>query len=80
MTFLGDKRPSEAGAVLRVGYCSAIVIPENPEMLHVIRQHPKLKGYIAPKSPKSTLIIKHDSNADNFFRRCEEYGFKLKLL
>ncbi|KHE93461.1 MAG: hypothetical protein K8F52_15130 [Candidatus Scalindua rubra] len=78
--FLGDKRPSEAGGVLRVGYCSAIVIPENPEMLHVIRQHPKLKGYIAPKSPKGTLIIKHNSNADNFFRRCEEYGFKLKLL
>ena len=78
--FLGDKRPSEAGAVLRVGYCSAIVIPEDPEMLHVIRQHPKLKGYIAPKSPKDTLLIKHNSNADNFFRRCEEYGFKLKLL
>ncbi|MFQ5787943.1 MAG: hypothetical protein ACE5H1_08165, partial [Thermodesulfobacteriota bacterium] len=78
--FLGEKKPSVSGAVLHVGYCSAIVIPEDPEMLHVICQHPKLKGYIAPKSPKGTLIIKHDSNADNFFRRCEKYGFKLKLL
>ncbi|WP_133112059.1 hypothetical protein [Candidatus Scalindua japonica] len=78
--FLGDKKPSEVGAVLRVGYCSAIVIPEDPEMLYVIRQHPKLKGYIAPKSPKGMLIIKHNSSADNFFQRCKEYGFKLKLL
>jgi len=78
--FLGDKKPSETGGVLRMGYCSAIVIPEKPETLDVIRQHPKLKGYIAPYSPKGTLIIKHDSNTNNFFRRCEEYGFKLKLL
>ncbi len=27
-----------------------------------------------------TLLIKHDSNANNFFRRCEEYGYNLKLL
>ncbi len=78
--FLGGREPSKTGGVLRAGYCSAIVIPEDPEMLCVIRQHPKLKGYIAPKSPKGTLIIKHDSNADNFFQRCEEYGFKLKNL
>ncbi len=56
----------------------AIIVPDNPELLGHIRAHPKLKGYIAPHSPKGLLMIKPESNPDNFYRRCKAYGFDIK--
>ncbi len=72
-----EDQPKPQGA-LHIRYCSAIVVPDNPELLGHIRAHPKLKGYIAPHSPKGLLMIKPESNPDNFYRRCKEYGFDIK--
>lgn len=72
-----EGQPQPQGT-LHMRYCSAIVIPDNLELLGHIRAHPKLKGYIAPHSPKGLLMIKPESNPDNFYRRCREYGFDIK--
>jgi hypothetical protein len=75
---LGTK--SKLGGEVAMAYCSAIVKPENEAVLKAIRQHPKLKGYIAPHSPPGYLIIKENSDPDNFIWRCRELGFEVKPL
>jgi len=79
-TFLEDKTQIEINGMLEVSYCSAIVKPEHPRMLQVIRQHPRLKGYLTSQSPPGYLLIKYGSRADNFIRKCREYGFDVKFL
>ncbi len=78
--FLEGQSQLKMEGLLRMLYCSAIIKPENPELLSVIRSHPKLKGYIEPRSPKGYLLIKDNASAVNFIRRCEEYGFKVEPL
>ena len=56
------KRGGEVG----VKYCSALVKPEDGEVLEQIRKHPKLKGYIEPGAPPGYLLIKPGSRPDNF--------------
>jgi hypothetical protein len=60
---------------LQFSYCSGLVIPENEEVARAIRQHPKLKGYLAPNAPPSLLLIKPNSDPNNFIVRCRELGF-----
>jgi hypothetical protein len=74
-----EKKPEIEG-VLRIHACSAIVKPENPAMLSTIRNHNKLKGYIDPSGPPGYLLVKSTSNAVNFIKRCQEYGFEVKPL
>lgn len=75
---LGTKR--QAGGLLRIAYCSAIVKPEDGDVAKAVRQHPKLKGYLAPKAPAGYLLIKPGSNPNNFVLRCRELGFQVRLL
>lgn len=73
-SFLEMEEGTQSEGALQMRYCSAIVIPDNLELLTRIRSHPKLKGYIAPNSPSGFLLIKPESNPDNFYRRCREYA------
>ncbi len=65
---------------LKYRYCSGIVKPATPEMAKAIRAHPRLKGYIEPGAPTGYLLIKPNSNFDNFLVRCRELGFELLSL
>ena len=78
--FFETQQQHPVGGVLRMRYCSAIVRPDNPELIPVIRSHPKLKWYIEPNSPKGYLLIKSESNPYNFIQRCKEFGFEVKSL
>ena len=71
---------SKLGGEIALGYCSAIVKPENAEVLAAIRAHPKLKGYLEAHPPPGYLIIKLGSDPDNFIMRCRELGFTVKPL
>ncbi len=71
---------SKLGGEVAMAYCTAIVKPENAAVLKAIREHPKLKNYLAPHSPPGYLIIKENSDPDNFIRRCRELGFEVKSL
>ncbi len=75
---LGTK--SKLGGEIAMAYCTAIVKPENAAVLKAIREHPKLKNYLAPHSPPGYLIIKENSDPDNFIFRCRELGFTVKSL
>lgn len=75
---LGTK--SKLGGEIALAYCTAIVKPENADVLEAIRLHPKLKGYLATHSPPGYLIIKVNSDPDNFIWRCRELGFTVKLV
>jgi len=74
-----EEKP-EIDGVLCIQACSAIVKPENPAMLSIIRNHSKLKGYIDPGGPPGYLLVKSTSNPANFIKRCREYGFEVKPL
>jgi hypothetical protein len=69
---------SRAGGVLGVRFCSALVKPENPDVLEAIREHPRLKGYLEPGAPPGYLLIKARSDPANFLHRCRELGFQIK--
>ncbi len=60
--------------------CSALVKPENAEVLAAIREHPQLKGYIEPGAPPGYLLVKMQSDPNNFVRRCQNLGFEVKML
>jgi hypothetical protein len=75
---LGTK--SQLGGELGIRACSALVRPENVEVLEAIRKHPKLKGYIEPGAPPGHLLIKNCSDPHNFVMRCRELGFRIKAL
>jgi hypothetical protein len=68
------------GGEIRIRVCSAIVQPETAEVLDAIRQHRRLKGYLEAGAPKGYLLIKQQSNPSNFVQRCEELGFRVRLL
>jgi hypothetical protein len=71
---------SKLGGEIALGYCRALVKPENAEVLAAIRAHPKLKGYLGAHSPPGYLIIKESSDPNNFILRCRELGFTVKPL
>jgi hypothetical protein len=68
------------GGEIRIRGCSAIVQPENAEVLDAIRQHSGLKGYLEPGAPNGYLLIKQGSNPANFVQRSKELGFRVTLL
>ena len=68
-----DKPAARGGIHYRA--CSALLKPENAEVLNAIREHPRLKGYLEPGAPKGYLLIKSESNPANFVARCKELGF-----
>ena len=75
---LGTK--SKMGGMIGIRGCSALVKPKEPEILTVIRQHPKLKGYLEAGAPPGYLLIKSSSNRKNFVQRCRELGFEVRSL
>jgi hypothetical protein len=68
------------GGEIGVKYCSALLKPEDDEVLEAIRKHPKLKGYLEPGAPAGYLLIKPQSRPDNFVFRCRDLGFKVTLI
>ncbi|MFM9964043.1 MAG: hypothetical protein ACKV2Q_22805 [Planctomycetaceae bacterium] len=68
---------SPRGGRMLFAHCSGVVIPENDEVAKAIRQHPRLKGYLAPNAPPGLLLIKPDSDPSNFITRCRELGFEV---
>lgn len=70
--------PLVGGEVVVVG-CSALVKPENPQVLEAIRRHPNLKNYIAPGGPPGYLLIKPASEPYNFIERCCNLGFQVTM-
>jgi hypothetical protein len=77
-SLLGTK--SKLGGTIGIRWCSALVKPEDAEVLAAIREHPQLKGYLEPGAPAGYLLIKSGSNPDNFVRRCQELGFQVKAM
>jgi hypothetical protein len=73
---LGNR--AETGGTLHITSCSALVIPEDPAMIEVIRKHAKLKGYIKRGGPPGYLLVKSESDIFNFVKRCREFGFDIK--
>ncbi len=71
---------SKIGGEIALGYCSAIVKPENADVLAAIRAHPNLKGYLDAHAPPGYLIIKPRSDPNNFILRCRKLGFTVKSL
>ncbi len=55
--FLKGKSKLATGTV-RIQGCSAILQPENAEVLEAIRSHPRLKNYLETKPPPGYLLIK----------------------
>jgi hypothetical protein len=39
-----------------------------------------LRGYLEPKATPGCLLLKPDSNPDNFVHRCQGLGFKVEQL
>ena len=66
---------SKVGGKVGIRGCSALVKPENDDVLAMIRAHPKLKGYLEPGAPPGYLLIKSQSDPGNFMRRCQDLGF-----
>jgi hypothetical protein len=75
---LGTK--SKLGGQIDIRGCSALVKPENEDVLKAIRQHPNLKGYIEAGAPPGYLIIKPTSDPFNFIHRCRMLGFTVTIL
>jgi hypothetical protein len=74
------EKKAKLGGVIGIRYCSALVKPEGTDVLAAIRAHPRLKGYLEPGAPSGYLLIKSQSRPDNFMWRCQELGFKVKLI
>ena len=71
---------SKVGGKIGIRWCSALVKPENAEVLAAIREHPQLKGYLEPGAPPGYLLLKSRSDPDNFVRRCRDLGFEVHSL
>ena len=69
-----------ASGEIRIRGCSAIVKPENQEVLEAIRAHRRLKGYLEAGAPDGYLLIKPRSDPYQFVRRCQELGFTVATL
>jgi hypothetical protein len=77
-SFLNTK-PMASGEI-RIRGCSAIVKPENREVLEAIREHRRLKGYLEAGAPDGFLLIKPRSDPYQFVKRCQELGFTVASL
>lgn len=77
-SFLSSKRAVTGSLGIRG--CSAIVKPENAEVLEAIRAHRRLKGYLEAGAPPGYVLIKAQSNPHEFIRRCQELGFTVTSL
>lgn len=66
----------------RIGFrgCSAIIKPENVEVLNAIREHQRLRGYLEAGAPSGYLLIKYNSNPVNFVERCRDLGFTVEAM
>jgi hypothetical protein len=71
--------PMQGGKV-GVRWCSALIEPENAEVMAAIRKHPQLKNYLEAGAPRGYLMIKAQTRPDNFAMRCRDLGFKVKIL
>ena len=65
---------------VRIRGCSALVKPEDAEVLDAIRKHRRLKGYLEGGAPPGYLLIRSNSDPHNFVRRCQELGFRVESL
>jgi len=65
---------------LGIRSCSALVKPENAQVLRVIREHPQLKNYLETRAPPGYLILKCDSRPDKFVFRCRQLGLTVQIL
>ena len=72
---LGGASPQ--GGHMQFAFCRGLVIPESKQVAQAIRQHPRLKGYLAPNAPPGFLLIKSESDPSNFIQRCRELGFEV---
>lgn len=70
---------SQLGGEVVIRGCSAIVKPENAQVLEAIRKHPSLKNYIEPGGPPGYLLIKPASEPYNFIERCRKLGFNITM-
>ena len=73
-----EKRPPSCRGVVLVRSCRGLVKVENPELLSLIRAHPRLKGYPDRGGPPGFLTIKEGADVYNFIQRCQEHGFEVK--
>jgi hypothetical protein len=78
LNLLGTK--PKVGGQVGIRWCSALVKPENADVLAAIRSHPRLKGYLEPWAPPGYLLVKSRSDPDNFVRRCRDLGFAVNPL
>ena len=74
----GGNADRELGTV-HAHLCQALIGPGSPELLNAIRQHRKLKNYLATGAPPGYLLIKAQSDPWNFLERCRECGFELEV-
>lgn len=74
----GGNTDRELGTV-HAHLCQALIGPGSPKLLNAIRQHRKLKNYLAAGAPPGYLLIKAQSDPWNFLERCRECGFELKV-
>ena len=63
---------------MKFAQCSGVVFPESEAVAKAIRQHPRLKGYLATNAPPGMLLIKPESDPGNFLTRCRELGFEVE--
>jgi len=71
---------SQLSGEIGVRFCSALLHPENAEVLAAIRAHPKLKGDLEPGAPAGYLLLNSRSDPDDFLIRCRKLGFRIKPL
>ncbi|HEY2249652.1 MAG TPA: hypothetical protein VGH74_01280 [Planctomycetaceae bacterium] len=76
---LRDAPVKKTGKV-QMRLCSALLEPENAEVLAAIKENRRLKNYLEPGSPPGYLLVKHGSDPYNFVKRCTELGFSVKRL
>ncbi len=70
---------SGLGGEIVIRGCSALLKPENAQVLEAIRRHPNLKNYIEPGGPPGYLLIKPYSEPYNFIERCRALGFTVTM-
>jgi hypothetical protein len=77
LDILEDRVPARGGLVL-FRSCRGLIKIENPELLSLIRTHPRLKGYLDRGAPAGYLIIKDGADPRRFIERCQQHGFEVK--
>jgi hypothetical protein len=70
--------PAPKTGTLQVRLCSALIEPENADVLAAIKDHRRLKSYLEAGAPPGYLLLKHGSDPYNFVKRCAELGFTVR--